>query len=75
LDYASVSAATGPFSIDSIRRNFESRERYTATIWQIVLNWPKGEIVFEGSGFTQQLRADPIIKAQQSLSHVERGGG
>ena len=72
LDYRTVSAAMGPFSIAAIERRFETRKRYTATLWTISINWPKGEISFEATGFTQTLRGSPIIKDQQSLAYAER---
>ena len=72
LDYRSVSAAMGPFSIAGIERRLETRERYTATLWTIEINWPRGEISFEASGFSQVLRAAPILKDQQSLTSKER---
>jgi hypothetical protein len=41
--------------------------------WRIKLNWPKsGEIAFEAEGFTQTLRADPVVTDQQSLSRRVR---
>jgi hypothetical protein len=41
--------------------------------WRIKLNWPKsGEITFEAEGFTQTLRADPVVTDQQSLSRRVR---
>lgn len=74
LDYASVTAAMVPFSIDSIIRKQEQRERYTATVWQIVISWPKGDLTFEAPGFTQTLRCEPILSDQQWLSEDERRG-
>jgi hypothetical protein len=72
LDYASVSAATGPFSIAGIERRFEHRERYTAIVWIIAINWPKGSISFEATGFTQKLCGPSIIKAEQLLKKDEQ---
>ena len=72
LDYRSASAALCPFSIAAIERRLESRERYTATVWTISVNWPIGEISFEATGFSQVLRAPPIVKDQQSLTETER---
>jgi hypothetical protein len=74
LDYRSARAAMSPFSIAAIERRLESRERYTATVWTIPLNWPNGEISFEATGFSQVLRASPIVKDQQSLTETERAG-
>ena len=37
--------------------------------WRIVLNWPRsGEIAFDAAGFTQTLRAEPIVTERQSLT-------
>jgi hypothetical protein len=36
--------------------------------WRIALNWPPaGEIAFTASGFTQTLRAEPVVTGRQSL--------
>jgi hypothetical protein len=48
--------------------------------WTIRLNWPHGgEIAFGAVGFTQTLRAEPVLTEQQRLSRQERirliGGG
>ncbi len=41
--------------------------------WRIALNWPKGaEIGFGASGFTQKLRAEPVLLDAQRLSAAER---
>ena len=41
--------------------------------WRIVLNWPQGgEIAFGAVGFTQTLRADPILTDKQHLSRTQR---
>jgi len=72
LDYASISAAMGPFSIDGIKKHIEKRERYDATVWTIDINFPAGRISFEGSGFTQTLRGHAITTDQQVLSHEQR---
>jgi hypothetical protein len=73
IDYASPSAALGPFSADSIERMEEVRDRYVATVWHVNLNWPKGFIRFESTGFEQSLRAEPVIAKQQLLTAKERG--
>ncbi len=42
--------------------------------WRIALNWPQGgEIGFGASGFTQSLRAEPLLCDQQRLAPAERG--
>jgi len=41
--------------------------------WRIRLNWPaSGEIAFGAVGFTQTLRADPVLTENQYLSLRER---
>ncbi len=41
--------------------------------WTIRLNWPgSGEIAFGAVGFTQTLRAEPVLMERQSLSRRER---
>ena len=41
--------------------------------WRIALNWPRsGEIGFEAVGFTQALRAEPILTDRQSLTRRGR---
>ncbi len=42
--------------------------------WRIALNLPSGgEIAFCASGFTQTLRAEPVLLAEQRLAAAERG--
>ena len=41
-------------------------------IWTIETNWPAGEISFGASGFSQVLRANPILTGEQQLSTHER---
>ena len=74
LDYASPTAALGPFSIHSIERHAERRERYVAQIWKIVVNWPVGEISFEATGYEQCSTGEPIVSQLQHLSAEERAG-
>jgi hypothetical protein len=43
--------------------------------WKICLNWPdRGLITFGAVGFTQTLRAEPILSENQRLSRSERIG-
>src|SRR5262245_1237645 len=72
LDYATASAAMGPFSIDGIERRAEPRVRYPATVWTLRLHWPVGEISFEASGFEQRLIGLPIVTDRQWLTEQER---
>ena len=42
--------------------------------WKIRLNWPdSGEIAFGATGFTQILRAEPVLTEKQYLSKSARG--
>jgi hypothetical protein len=72
IDYASASAAMGPFSIHGIERRSEPRDRYTATIWTLQLNWPVGQISFEATGYEQRLIGKPIVADRQWLNEQER---
>lgn len=72
LDYATPTAALGPFSIHAIERRTERRERYEAQLWKIVVNWPVGEISFEADGFEQRATGEPVLSATMSLSASSR---
>jgi len=72
LDYATPAAALGPFSIHAIERQSEGRERYVAQIWKILVNWPKGEIVFEAESFEQRVWGVPVLSESQCLRAEER---
>lgn len=72
LDYESATAALVPFSIESIDRRLENREGYSAILWNIPINWPKGEISFQASGFSQALQGRVMSKDQQYLTKIER---
>jgi hypothetical protein len=42
--------------------------------WRIAFNWPRGGAIrFGASGFTQALRAAPVLQDQQQLSPLDRG--
>jgi hypothetical protein len=71
IEYKSIAVA--PISIGEIRREIIVRtERYTECRWQILFNFPQGEISFQSPGFAQVLRALPIHKKQQFLTEDER---
>ena len=72
LDYAASSAAHGPFSIHQITRRSEKRERYVAQIWNIAINWPKGEFEFVAAGFVQTSLGEPILCDAQMLQPGQR---
>ena len=69
--------ALHPLSIASVERDqlhaqkvFLDRPYYC---WKIRLNWPDGgEIAFGAVGFTQTLRAEPVLAESQHLSPSER---
>lgn len=73
LDYGAVSAGMCPFSIHEIRKVEEARERYTAQVWTIDINWPRGQITFEASGFEQQAMGDSVICEGQHIPAGQRG--
>jgi hypothetical protein len=75
LDYATPTAALGPFAIHAIQRRVEHRERYDAQIWNILINWPVGEISFEARGFEQRGSGEPTVTDGQFLNPEERGRG
>lgn len=69
--------ALHPASIDGITREqiHDSKVYLDRTYyrWKIGLNWPAGgEITFGASGFTQTLRADPVLTERQHLTLRER---
>jgi hypothetical protein len=71
IDYKNISL--GPMSLGEIRREVTTRtEKYTGYRWQLLFNFPAGEISFEASGFGQSLRASPIPSPHQFLTEKER---
>ena len=68
LDYATPTAALGPFSIASIEREYQPRKRYVDQVWKILINWPNGEIEFEATGFLQREIGDPVLSKEQWLT-------
>ena len=72
LDYATPTAALGPFSIHAVERYIVHRERYDATIWKIIINWPKGEISFEAHGYEQRASGVERLCDDQVISARER---
>ena len=72
LDYASPSAAMGPFSIHAIERRTEARERYIAKLWKILVSWPVGEITFEAGGYEQRGWGKQVLSHLQHLLPEER---
>ena len=74
LDYSTPSAAPGPFSIHSIERRAEARERYVAQVWKVLVNWPVGDITFEASGYEQRSEGSAVLTSRQHLQPSERNG-
>ncbi len=72
VDFKAATAALGPFSIHTIRREEERREAYVALVWTIEINWPKGEISFLAAGFTQNGVGEAVTSRGQYLTPVER---
>lgn len=73
IDYAGASAAPTPFSIHQI--TFETITNVTGAKgrkWRIEIDWPKGDITFESSRFTQRFTGEGMIVDRQSLSSEER---
>lgn len=69
--------ALNAFSIDAIARERLRDQRICLDRpyyrWRIALNLPQGgAITFGASGFTQILRAEPVVQDQQQLSPAER---
>ena len=69
--------AINELSIASITRApVPDQEGYPERVyyrWRIELNLPRGgEIAFGASGFTQVLRAEPVLLDEQKLSSADR---
>jgi hypothetical protein len=75
LDYATPTAALTPFSLHSIERKFEKRERYTAQLWELQINWPTGKLTFQAKGFEQRARGAARLSSSQYLAPQEREPG
>lgn len=74
LDYVTRTAGLCPASISEIEREaFVYPNGSTSFAWAININWPTGAIRFKASGFTQVLRAEPIVApGRQYLTADER---
>lgn len=72
LDWATPTAGVGPFSLARVERTLEVRPRYTASLWRLEINWPRGSIEFESSGFTQTAWGEAAVSDQQCLKSGER---
>ena len=70
-------AALHPASIATIERDLIREQKVYLDRayyrWRIGLNWPDAsEITFGAVGFTQTLRAEPVLTEKQCLSRAER---
>src|SRR5262245_11545776 len=72
LDYVTPSAAFTPFSLHAIERRFEQRERSTAQLWELRINWPDGEITFQAAGYEQRAVGPARLSSSRSLTARER---
>ena len=73
------SSALHEVSIDGIERERQQNQKVYLDRpyygWIIRLNWPAGgAITFGAVGFTQTLRAEPVLVDRQSLSRRQRRG-
>ncbi len=74
---AGLQTSLHPASIDRVERALiDDQKVYLDRLyyrWRIRLNWPdSSEIVFGAVGFTQTLRAEPILTERQCLSLKDR---
>ena len=75
LDYATPTAAMGPFSIDGIERKPISYGNGCGSYrWTLAINWPAGEITFDSPGFSQSLTGAAIETDSQQLDEAQRSG-
>ncbi len=70
--------ALSPLSIDGIARERVEDQKICLDRpyyrWRIAFNWPKeAQITFGATGFTQTLRARPVLQDEQKLSGADRG--
>ncbi len=73
LDYARVTAGMTPFTIAALEREeLDASGGHRSFRWRLPINWPNGVIEFDSSGFTQVLRAAPILVNRQALRPHER---
>jgi len=76
LDYATPTAAMGPFSIDGIEREpISYGDSYTSFRWAIAVNWPAGAIAFESPGFHLHLTGPAVDTDTQYLTDTVRASG
>ena len=62
LDYATPTAAMGPFSLAGVERESVAYGGgYSSFRWKLDINWPSGSISFESPGFAQELTG-PVLE-------------
>lgn len=75
LDYATPGAAVCPFSLDDITREIVALPQGCQWFrWRLAINWPQGEITFDGAGFTLELVGPEVTGSRQWLLPEERRG-
>lgn len=69
IDYVASSAALGPMSIHQVHRDAITYPSGSPSFaWKIEMNWPANAFIsFQSIGFTQVLRAEPVISGAQRL--------
>lgn len=74
VDYAASTAALQPMTIHEIHREVITHPNgHSALTWKVEINWPQNSFIsFHSSGFTQVLRAEPIVSGAQYLSPSQR---
>jgi len=73
IDYSAVTAGIVPPSIGEIvQEKGGSTGDDAQHRWRIKINWPVGEITFAARGFTQVLRAEPVVIGEQCLDPARR---
>jgi len=73
IDYSAATAALTPFTIQQIHvAPLVYEKGYVSKRWTIEVNWPKGEISFESSGFSQKLVRSSLLSENQSLTTEQR---
>jgi hypothetical protein len=68
LDYQTIGAGMGPFSLSGITRRNAPGDA-VRQFWALDVNWPSGRIEFEASGFTQVLVGPVLTQPGQSLEN------
>jgi hypothetical protein len=75
LDYATPTAGMCPFSIDGVERELVTYPNgHQAYRWRLNINWPRGLLEFQASGFTQTLTGTPHVQSHQALPPEKRRG-